>query len=151
MKHIPIGKHISSIYRHLSIILNDLFADLNIGSSQYLFLIRIADNEGITQKQLCDMIQIDRANTQRAIQKLLQLNYIIIQEDENDKRNKRNYLTPLGHQTAHEIRKRLSTLTKTMSVGLSEQELILFMKTLEKVEKNVQDAVETIKEDKLGN
>lgn len=148
---ISIGRYISSIYRHQSIIINKLLEDLNIGSGQYLFLLKISQNHGITQKELCDLIHIDRANTNRAIKKLEELDYIYTAADLTDRRNKRSYLTKSGIKTVALLKERLQSTTQILTTGMSEAEMLDFSSKLEQVEHNIQTAVNHLREDENGN
>jgi DNA-binding MarR family transcriptional regulator len=146
MKQISLGKYISSIYRAQSVILSDLFKDLGFGSSQYIYLVRINDYPGINQKELSELIHIDRANVNRALKKLASLGYIQVSVDDNDGRNKRNHLTPLGAETVIIIKERLKLITSILSKDIDEDEMVIFQKVMEKMEKNIIASVKDIKE-----
>ena len=145
MKELSIGKHISSIYRKQNIIINDICKDLDISSGQYLFLIKIAENPNITQKDLSEMLHIDRANTNRAIKKLESLSYLTVLSDPDDNRNKCSTLTNLGLEKAKLLRTRLTRITKVLTRGFTEDEVILFAKLISSMEDNVQKEVCLIK------
>lgn len=141
-----VGKHISRIYRRLNILISHDFKDLNIGSGQYLFLITLYENEGINQKVLGEKLLIDRANTTRAIKKLEQAGYVKTIVDTADKRNKKLYLTKEGHGIIPAIRQVLVKTRITMLEGLTEEESEQLFCLLEKIEKNVEKGIETMKE-----
>ncbi len=146
MNNIALGKYISSIYRAQSVILTDLFKDLGFGSSHYIYLVRISDYPGINQKELSELIHIDRANANRALKKLDSLGYIQVSVDDNDGRNKRNHLTPLGGETVIIIKERLKLLTSILSKDIDEDEMVIFQKVMGKMEKNIIASVKDIKE-----
>lgn len=148
MKKVSIGKHISSIYRYQSIIVNQLFQNFGFGSGQYLILIRIAENPGINQKALSEMLQIDRANINRGIKKLESLGYISVTPDESDRRNQRATLTEQGELIIEEVFKKLSCVTKILTQDLSEDEVLLLNKLLIHLENNVQKEVEELRKGK---
>lgn len=151
MNNLSLGRYFSSIYRHQSIIINSLLKDLDISSGQYLFLIRIGANPGLTQKELSDMIHIDRANTNRAIKKLESLRLIHTEADEQDRRNKRSFLTDKGEETRMVLLQRLQAVTDFLAADIKEDELLQFITTIEKIEKNIQNAVTQLREDNDGN
>lgn len=150
MTELSIGKHISSIYRKQCIVVNDICKDLGISSGQYLFLIHISKHPNITQKQLSDMLHIDRANTNRAIKKLESLGYLSVTPDPNDNRNKCNHLTDLGYEKAIILQKRLGRVTQVLTKDFSQEEILIFSKLIEAMEKNVQEEVSNIKGDQNG-
>lgn len=145
MKNLSIGKHISSIYRHQCIIINDICKDLNISSGQYLFLIKVAEHPNITQKELSELLHFDRANTNRAIKKLESLSYLIVTPDSEDHRNKRSVLTQEGYKVAKQLRVRLSRVTEVLTRGFTDEDKSLFEKLLKIMEMNVQDEVQQLK------
>ncbi len=145
MKNLSIGKHISSIYRNQCIIINDICKDLSISSGQYLFLIKVAENPNITQKELSEMLHFDRANTNRAIKKLESLSYLVVTPDSEDHRNKRSVLTKEGYEVAKQLGVRLSRVTKVLTRGFTDDEKLLFEKLIKIMEINVQDEVQLLK------
>ena len=88
-----IGKNISIVYRYSQVFLNPILKEYNLGSGQYTFLIHLFDNNGINQEQLTDLVKIDKANTARAINKLVEKGYVIKKVSEEDKRSYKLYTT----------------------------------------------------------
>lgn len=151
MKNDSIGKFISSIYRHQSIIINNQFEQYGFGTGQYIFFIHIAKNEGINQKDLSEILKIDRANTNRAIKKLEQLGYIYTIEDEKDKRNRKSYLTDQGKKLMPKAKNKLTTLTEIMAKGMNDTDRKYLFKLLELVEKNVEEEVNKLRKEKTND
>ena len=145
MNYLPVGKYISSIYRNQCIIINDICKDLNISSGQYLFLVKVAENPNITQKELSEMLHFDRANTNRAIKKLESVSYLVVTPDPNDHRNKRSVLTEEGYEVAKRLRIRWKRVTEVLTRGFTDEEKLLFSKLIRTMEINVQDEVQLLK------
>lgn len=145
MKSLSIGKHISSIYRHQSIIINNLLSNYEFGSGQYLFLIKISQNEGITQKELSKEINIDRANTNRAVFKLEKLGYIKTLAEEKKKRNRNYYITTKGKSIIEDFVPKLSYVTDVLTRGMSDEEKNTLFNLICKVEDNVKTEVAKIR------
>ena len=144
---ISVGKYISRIYRRLNILLAHGFKDLDIGQGQYLFLINLYEQEGINQKELGKLLNIDRANTTRAIKKLEEVGYVESIIDPIDKRNKQLYLTQEGHSIIPTIRDYLLSTRLIMLDGFTEQESNQLFYLLEKIERNIEKGILAIKED----
>ncbi|MCH4886091.1 MarR family transcriptional regulator [Acidaminobacter sp. JC074] len=136
-----IGKYFSSIYRTQCVYINHLCKDLGFGSSQYIYLLKIEEFPGITQKDLSNLVLIDKANTNRALKKLNELGLVIMKSDENDLRVKRNYLTDKGTAIVKELRKRLDTLSKLFRQGTTDEEMQIFLKVVQQMEDNIISAV----------
>mgnify|MGYP000554327251 CR=1 FL=1 len=147
MQNQSIGKYISSIYRYQSILINKQFQPFGIGCGQYIFLIHIAQNPGINQKDLSERVMIDRANTHRAIKKLSSLGYIHTHRDENDKRIIKSYLTEEGKGFLPEIKRGLANITDSMLENFDDAQRTMIFSLLEKIEQNVQDHVRSQREE----
>lgn len=147
MSNKSLGRFIASIYRHQSILIQKRLDPYQVGCGQYVFLIRISENEGINHKDLSHLIRIDRANTTRAAKKLEEVGYIRSEQDPDDRRVQRLYLTEKGHNIMPIIRQELNAVTQIMSQGLSSDEQDLLVSMLETIETNVNLEVETLRKD----
>lgn len=87
LKYISIIQRNTSRYFDLS-----LEAD-QIGSGQQFFLLRIAENEGITMYDLARIGSFDKGTVTKAVQKLAQQGYVRIEVDEYDKRVRHLHIT----------------------------------------------------------
>ncbi len=146
MNNISLGKYTTAIYRHIQILINKKLNKYNIGSGQYIFLYCISESEGITQKELSELINIDKATTAKAIKKLEEEKYIRRQQDENDKRNLKIYLTEKGQEFIPILKNELKEITEILSKGMSKEEILLADSLLERMLKNSVDAVSMIRE-----
>ena len=132
-----IGRYFSSIYRNQIVYINSICTDFGFGNGQYIYLLMIDSNPGITQKELTDFVKIDKANTNRALKKLHSLDLIQIKPDENDARNKRSYLTDKGMETVKILRARLASLPGIYSKDISDEDFAVFTRVIEQMEKNI--------------
>lgn len=64
-----IEKHIGIIHRAACMYYSKELSKFGIGSGQYLFLLNLYRNEGITQEELTEQVKLDKATTARAIKK----------------------------------------------------------------------------------
>ena len=62
------------------------FRELKLQRGQFIFLIRICECPGIRLVELSNMLKVDKATTTKAIQKLIEENYVIKERDCVDKR-----------------------------------------------------------------
>ncbi len=145
MEKPSIGRLVSSIYRCQVSIINKRFDKYGIGSGQYIFLIHIAKNPGINQKDLSEKIKIDRANTHRAIRKLESLGYIYTYRDEEDRRNIKSFLTERGQDLMPVIKSELMGITDIMVGDFDDGEREVIFRLLERIEQNVQDHVKLLR------
>lgn len=137
MNQISIGKHISTIYRHQNILINKLFEEFSINNSQYLFVIKIHEYEGINIKVLGQHLALDKANISRGIKKLERLGYVHSIASSEDKRNKELYLTDSGKSLREIIKKRLTIVTEALTSNFSSEEIKTLSDSLVKMEANI--------------
>lgn len=88
-----IGKYIGEIHRSSGMYFSKKFSKFRIGSGQYLFLLNLYRNNGITQEELTEKVKLDKATTARAIKKLEDEGYVNRVRKENDRRAYRLELT----------------------------------------------------------
>ena len=63
-------REIGIIARALDSIANIEFRDLNLARGQYLYLVRIAEQPGIIQEELSELLKVDRSTVARSVKKL---------------------------------------------------------------------------------
>ncbi|WP_455538561.1 MarR family winged helix-turn-helix transcriptional regulator [Terrisporobacter sp.] len=110
-------KYISILYRQFHIYINNNIKDLEIGASEYIFLMEMYKENNISQEQLSKNLIVDKAATARAIKSLEEKGYIIRNKDENDKRTNRIKLTQKGI----EIEGRLKELLEQWNSGITSE------------------------------
>ena len=63
-------REIGSIARALDSIANIEFRDLDLARGQYLYLVRIAEQPGMIQEELSEVLKVDRSTVARSVKKL---------------------------------------------------------------------------------
>ncbi|EAE4747841.1 MarR family transcriptional regulator, partial [Listeria monocytogenes] len=91
-------RDIGIIARALDSISNIEFKELNLAKGQFIYLVRICENQGIIQEKLVDILKIDRTTASRAIKNLEKNGLIIKKQDKNNKKNKLLFPTEKGQQ-----------------------------------------------------
>jgi len=140
-----IGKSISIIYRYRQILVNHKLKPYNLGSGQHIFLINIASNEGINQKELTSLVKIDKATTAKALKKLEEHGYIYRQCDDSDRRYNKLFLTEKGHEVMPVINDILNEIMHELIKGMDEDECHQFKESLNKIVDNVIDSVDVLR------
>ncbi|MEG0693668.1 MAG: MarR family transcriptional regulator [Oscillospiraceae bacterium] len=98
-----IGSYISSFYRIGSSFLAHKFDKYDIGFGQYQFLMKLYLEDGLSHEELTQRVFVDKANTTRAVTKLCEGGYVVIQKDEHDKRKYRIFLTDYAKSMKDDI------------------------------------------------
>lgn len=119
-----------SIYRRIGLItrksttdMNQLAAEYQLENNLFLYLIRIVENEGLSQSDLVDLTRVDKTTLSRAIKKLEKEDYIVKQTNPENKRYKQLFPTAktralydilfnLEQQVIHQGLKNLTTNEK---------------------------------------
>ena len=91
----PIGKYISQIYRKGRAFISKGLTQYDMGYGQMLFLLQLYNQDGISQEELTEKLNIDKGTTARSIKKLEKEGFIIRLKDEHDKRAYKIYLTDI--------------------------------------------------------
>lgn len=131
------GKHISLLYRYSQIFFNKEFRLHNLGSGQYMFLIELYKNPGITQEQLSDIVRFDKATTAKAIAKLVAEGYVVKHTSSNDKRAYNLYTTEKAELIKLNLFSSLDEWNRLLLDGLSAEEEAAAHRLLEKMCANV--------------
>ena len=132
-KRAPIGKYISQIYRKGNSFISKEISKFGIGSGQIMFLIELYKNDGISQEELSEILNIDKATTCRAIKKLEKEELLIKVKDENDKRAYKLYLTEKSKSIEDNIKNALNEWEKHISKELSLEEVNILINMLKKI------------------
>ncbi len=74
-------REIGSISRMLESIANIEFKEVQLSKGQYIYLVRIFENEGIIPERLAELIKVDRTTLSRAVKKLEENGFILKESD----------------------------------------------------------------------
>lgn len=96
-------KYASMIYRISNRYYDQKLAPYGIGSGQQFFLLRIAENDGITMFDLAGLGHFDKGTVTKAIQKLEERGYLRIEPDAGDRRVRRLFITEQGRKAAEAV------------------------------------------------
>lgn len=118
-----IGQLNAAIYRNLACILNLKLQDIPIRGGQYEFLYLIAHNEGITQKEISQILLVNKSTTAKAVKSLTSLGYVRKEQIPEDKRSDRLYLTEKGKLLKTRILDTVSELLNITTSNLTKKEV----------------------------
>lgn len=108
-----------------------------ITPEQYLILLLIIENEGVYQRQICEITLKDRANIARIVEILLQKKLIEKTPDSNGRRIYKIVATKKGKDLIKTIEPCDLELREFITRDISEKDLITTRKTLEKIKSNL--------------
>lgn len=123
----------NKIFRNTQIYLDKVLKkyDLSSGAYQYLFILE--KNEGISQIKISKEIGNDKAMSARTINKLIEGNFVYREQDENDSRAYKLYLTQKAKEVIPKIHEEIQIIINLITEDLSEEEMSVTMESLKKI------------------
>ena len=91
-------REIGIIARALDSIANIEFRDIDLARGQYLYLVRIAENPGIIQEELSELLKVDRSTVARSVKKLEAKGLVQQKAAKDNKKNKEWFVTETGEK-----------------------------------------------------
>ncbi|CEH35338.1 MarR family winged helix-turn-helix transcriptional regulator [Romboutsia lituseburensis] len=128
-----IGKYVSQIYRKGSSFISKGLNELGIGSGQVMFLLELYRQDGRSQEELCDVLNIDKGTTARAIKKLEEEKFLTRVKDETDKRAYKVYLTQKSKDLKFDVISVMMQWEDNITSKLTEEEAENMVMMLKKI------------------
>ena len=138
-------RSIGVIARSLDSISNIEFKKYDLTKGQYIYLARIYEHPGIIQEKVAEMINVDRTTAARAIKKLESNDFIIRKQSDDNKKEKKLYVTEKGKQTYPILDREEHYSNEIALKGLSAAERKQIFSLLERVEDNISENWEYVK------
>lgn len=131
-----IGATFSKLYRkHMEINANAL-KDLEITVNQSIHIVNIHRYPGLNQIELSNIISIDKATVSKTLRDLEKRGFITKVLDDNDRRYYKLYVSDEGMKIVNVIRGILEDIWIQHLNGLSDEEKVSFLNTLNKIYEN---------------
>ncbi len=129
---------ISGVSRSIRRIKTGEMAEFELGSTHVSCLYYLSKSETMTSKELCDICEEDKANISRSIRYLEENGYIACTS-----RTRKRYLAPLcltekGREVGRRISEKIDRILDEASEGLSEEERLIFYRSLALIHNNLQ-------------
>jgi len=109
---------------------------LDISYDQYMVINSVYKKQGVTQSHVAEATRKEPASISRIVKLLEKKEMIERVPDRSNKRAKRLYLTPYGNEVHGKATRLFNLTAKNGFDGVYEQEINLFVRILEKVQKN---------------
>ena len=131
-------REIGSISRMLESIANIEFKEVQLSKGQYIYLVRIFENEGIIPERLAERIKVDRTTLSRAVKKLEENGFILKESDKENKKIKHLYTTAKGKQAVQLIIRENNYSNRVAIQQLSALERKNLAEMLKKIKSSVE-------------
>jgi DNA-binding MarR family transcriptional regulator len=119
------------------IYINKELAQHDIGSSQYLVLLALNENDCVHQETLSKNLYLDKATITRSVTKLMKRGYVKREVDPEDRRAYILHITNKGRKLVPEIRKVLDQTSTIFLSGFSTQEKAAVLELLKRMHQNI--------------
>ena len=144
-------REIGIIARALDSIANIEFRDIDLARGQYLYLVRIAENPGIIQEELSDLLKVDRSTVARSVKKLESKGLLEQRPAANNRKNKEWFVTEKGEKLYPFILAENDYSEETSLQGFSQAEVQVLEKMLVRVRENITGDWEAVKKGQKRN
>ncbi len=125
-----IGKYISILHRQEQKYVSTCMKEYGLASPSYSFLSYLADNEGISQRELCSILVVDDALASRTMKDLERQGYIIRKRSDTDSRSYLLYLTDKAKDLVPKLVENYESWWETGLAKLKPEEQILLAEQL---------------------
>ena len=123
----------NKIFRNTQSYLDKVLKKYNLTSGAYPYIFTLEKNEGISQIKISNEIGNDKAMSTRTINKLIKNDFIYRQQDEQDSRAYKLYLTKKAKKIIPELHREIDSIIGLITEDLSEKELDITMASLKKI------------------
>jgi len=144
-------REIGIIARALDSIANIEFRDIELARSQYLYLVRIAENPGIIQEELSELLKVDRSTVARSVKKLEAKGLVQQMSAKDNRKNKKWFVTEKGAALYPFILAENDYSEKTSLQGFSQAEIQALEEMLVRVRENITGDWEAVKKGQKRN
>jgi len=110
---------------------------LGLTRSQWWVLTHLYRNDGVTQAELADLLEIDRPALGRLLDRLEVSGWVIRKDDTKDRRAKRVFLTDEVEPAMKAMRHAAADMRKEALVGISESDQDRFIDILLRLKTNL--------------
>lgn len=132
----PLLKLTNSIYRCTQAHIDKKLEKFNLTTGTYPYLLVLNRNEGISQNEISRELNVDKAMSARTVKKLIELGYIRKEENEEDIRAYKLYITDKAKSIIPEILEILDDFTNILVQGNDRETIEASLNFLESVLEN---------------
>lgn len=136
-----IGLRLSRIGLLSKVFANQTFSknSFDIRPEQFTVLMALKENDGMYQRQLAYYTFKDRPNITRIVSILEEKGYINSKITADGRQVKKLYITQKGIEECEKNLPVIFEIWSTTTLGLSEEEISVFLQTLDKIENNLRE------------
>ena len=138
---------LNRINRNIRKIKNQEMANYELRSPHISCLYYLYTSEGLTSKDLCERCEEDKATISRSLDYLEKNGYLICKSESKKRYNATFELTERGMRAGKRIADKITAVLDEISVGISEEDRIIFYRSLNIISENIDKVAKSHKKE----
>lgn len=110
-----------------------------VGIVEWRVISMLAIEPRIPASRICDVVNLDKAGTSRALKRLFELEYLMFESSKTDPRRKIWWLNQVGYELHDNVLSAALKRERELIEGVEPADLEIFLKVIRKMRKNVDD------------
>lgn len=132
-------REIGALTRTIHAIIEIQFKALNLQKGQSIYLTRICENPGISMKELCQLLMVDKTTTSRVVQKLIAEQLVLKKQNSQDQRTFHLFPTAKSGQAYQAIIAEENRLTTQCYAGMGRNQRKMLLELVCKMRQNIDE------------
>jgi DNA-binding MarR family transcriptional regulator len=146
-----LGYQVNHLARLLEAALHQRISPLGVVPGQFAQILALYEEDGLTQRQLCDLVRIEQPTMAKTLQRMERDLLIRREPDPGDRRRARVLLTPHARALRSDLVDAATEVNAAATKDLSHREVREFMRTLARIIDNLEIAEEHHEEHHAGS
>lgn len=144
-------REMGSVTRAIQSMSDWRFKELGLSRGQFIFVTRICEQPGVSQMDLTVLLKVDKSTTAKAVQKLVDIGYVVKERDAGDRRVWRLFPTQRAREAYGCILAEENRNIAACLQGFDAQERVAAAALLQKMRRNIERVWEAWKEHGTAN
>jgi DNA-binding MarR family transcriptional regulator len=133
-----LGYQVNHLARLLEAALHQRISPLGVVPGQFAQILALYEEDGLTQRQLCDLVRIEQPTMAKTLQRMERDLLIRREPDPGDRRRARVLLTAHARALRSDLVDAATEVNAAATKGLSHREISEFMRTLARIIDNLE-------------
>jgi len=135
-----LGYQVNHLARLLAQALAVSIAPYGVVPGQFAQLLALFEQDGLTQRELCDRVQIEQATMAKTLQRMQRDGLVRCDPDPDDRRRIRVYLTDQARAIEHDLVAAARSVNASATNGLTKHEAATYLKLTTRLIANLEGA-----------
>lgn len=132
-----LSKDFSILHRLSDVYLDHQLITMKLTSKQFMYILYLCDNEGMSQEELASELRIDKGSVAKTIKQLESKKYVIRKTSSKDRRQYQVYPTELAKSIYPDLVEITRNYEHNLTKNLTTIETDIFRNLLDKIIENL--------------